>query len=89
MAKKFHRERNSLELLVGAPPIPHSLCLNVEMTTLTAVEVSLPGSTIIKSQRLKINEATQADKQAALIMELNGESCARKYLGAECNFRGQ
>lgn len=59
------------------------------MTTFTAGEVSLPGSRKIVSQRLKINAATQSDKQIILIMELSGNSCVRKYLAVERNFKGQ
>lgn len=70
-------------------PFPLPLATAVEMTIFTAGEMSLPGSIIIVSQSLKINAATQSDKQIVLIRELSGESCAGKCLAVECNFKDQ
>lgn len=74
-----------------APPIPPlhlPAATAVDTTTPTVVEVSLPGTGRIKSQRLKVKAAAQDDKQEVLIIELNEDSYARKYLGVECHFRG-
>lgn len=93
MTKKFCRGIKPFRTLSSWQPNPFSIpsafshCCRDDH--FTAVEVSLSDSRIFVSERLKINAATQSDKQIVLIMELNGDSCARKYLGVECNFKGQ